>query len=160
MLAENLAWLRRYHGYSQEELAERIGVSRQAAAKWEAGETTPDLTNCMALADLYGVRLDDLVRHDEAETGMKIAPKGKHAFGVAMIDEDGRIQLPQAARDIFQFQPGTPVLILGDEEQGIALVRADALHDLAAAVLASERRNQHDAVSQPEVPPEGFPIHP
>lgn len=152
MLAQNLAWLRRHYGYSQETVAERIGVSRQAVTRWEAGETVPDLTNCMALAELYDVRLDDLVRHDEEATGMTIPPKGKHIFGVVPLDEAGRVQLPQSALELFRLRPGTPVLILGDEEQGLALVRADCFTELASAVLASQRRNRDESEFQPEPP--------
>ena len=152
MLAENLSWLRRHYGYSQEELSERVGVSRQAVARWESGETVPDLTNCMALAELYGVRLDDLVRYDRQRTGLNIPPKGKHIFGVAELDLEGRISLPAAARELFRLQPGTPVLILGDEEQGLALVRADALSELASAVLASQRRESHESKHHPADP--------
>lgn len=43
MLKDNLAMLRNIHGYSQEEIAEKIGISRQAYAKWESGKTVPDV---------------------------------------------------------------------------------------------------------------------
>lgn len=49
MISSNLIQLRKYHKYSQEQLAEKIGVSRQAVAKWETGETTPDIKNCNAI---------------------------------------------------------------------------------------------------------------
>lgn len=52
-ISRNLTVLRQIHKYSQEEVAEKIGVSRQAVAKWESGETAPDLINCDALAELY-----------------------------------------------------------------------------------------------------------
>ena len=61
MISENLLTLRKRSGYSQEYVAEQVGVSRQAVAKWESGDTVPDLTNSMALARLYDVTLDDLV---------------------------------------------------------------------------------------------------
>ena len=61
MLNENLLTLRKLHKLSQEEVAEKIGVSKQAVAKWENGETAPDIYNCKALADLFDVSLDDLV---------------------------------------------------------------------------------------------------
>jgi AbrB family looped-hinge helix DNA binding protein len=144
MLAENLVWLRRRFGYSQEEVAERVGVSRQAVTRWEAGETVPDLPNCVALAKLYDVKLDDLVRHDKESSGMAIPPKGKHIFGVVSLDEAGRVSLPQEARDLFQLRPGTSMLVLGDEEQGIALVPAEFFTELASAVLAAERREPDD----------------
>ena len=60
-LAENLAALRRSRGLSQEKVAEAVGVTRQAVAKWEQGETAPDVLHSDALAALYDVSLDDLV---------------------------------------------------------------------------------------------------
>ena len=59
LISLNLSALRQYHKYSQEEVAEKIGVSRQAVAKWESGETVPDILNCDALAKLYNVSIDD-----------------------------------------------------------------------------------------------------
>ena len=50
MLKDNLAMLRNMHGYSQEEIAGKIGISRQAYAKWESGATIPDVENCSLLA--------------------------------------------------------------------------------------------------------------
>jgi len=44
--------MRKLHRLTQEEVAEKIGVSRQAVAKWENGETVPDIQNCLALAEL------------------------------------------------------------------------------------------------------------
>ena len=52
-LARNLTTLRQLNQFSQEDVAERIGVSRQAVAKWEAGQSVPDILNCDALAKLY-----------------------------------------------------------------------------------------------------------
>ena len=65
---------------TQEEVAERIGVSRQAVAKWETGQSVPDILNCDALAKLYDVELDDLIHYDQGQTGESIPPKGKHIF--------------------------------------------------------------------------------
>lgn len=60
-IGDRLASLRKAHGYSQEELADKIGVSRQAVSKWERTESSPDTDNLIALANLYGVSLDELV---------------------------------------------------------------------------------------------------
>lgn len=65
---EKLSGLRREKGYSQEQLADLMGVSRQAVSKWEAGQTMPDLTKLIMLSDLFHVTLDELVR-DEYEIG-------------------------------------------------------------------------------------------
>ena len=88
-IAANLRHLRKANRMSQEEVAEKIGVSRQAAAKWENGDSLPDLVNCEALADLYDVSLDDLVRYDAEAEGMPIPPRNKHLFGVVTLGERG-----------------------------------------------------------------------
>lgn len=62
MLKENLVMLRNIHGFSQEEIAERINISRQAYAKWESGATVPDIEKCGMLAAVYGVTIDSLVK--------------------------------------------------------------------------------------------------
>lgn len=64
-LSMNLTALRKMNQYTQEEVASRIGVSRQAVAKWESGESAPDVINCNALAEMYNVSLDDLVNYNE-----------------------------------------------------------------------------------------------
>lgn len=61
MLAENLQILRKQNGLSQEELAEKCQVSRQAIAKWESGESVPTIEKLIYLAGLYDVTLDELV---------------------------------------------------------------------------------------------------
>lgn len=61
-IALNLARMRVKHDLSQEGLANTLGLSRQAVSKWERGESVPDLGNLMALSDLYGVTIDELVR--------------------------------------------------------------------------------------------------
>ena len=133
MISVNLSYLRKVNGYSQEEVAERIGVSRQAVAKWEAGDTAPDLDNCLALAKLYNVTLDDLVQYDQEQSaGVPIAPKGRHMFGVVTVGERGQIVIPQKAREMFNLQPGDDLLILGDESQGLAMIKNEVFLDMIA----------------------------
>ncbi|MEG0417441.1 helix-turn-helix domain-containing protein [Gordonibacter sp.] len=64
-IARRLAEMRRDKGYSQEELAESLGLSRQAVSKWERAESSPDTGNLIALAKLYGITLDELLRVDD-----------------------------------------------------------------------------------------------
>lgn len=54
--------LRKEKGLSQENLAEHIGVSRQAVAKWEAGQSYPDICNLIAISDLFKISIDKLVK--------------------------------------------------------------------------------------------------
>lgn len=63
-IANRLVELRRSHGLSQEDLAARLGVSRQAVSKWERAESSPDTDNLIGLARLYGVSLDGLLLHE------------------------------------------------------------------------------------------------
>ena len=60
MLKDNLIMLRKLNSYSQEQIAEKINISRQAYAKWESGATVPDIDKAAALAQVYGVTLDSL----------------------------------------------------------------------------------------------------
>lgn len=127
-IALNLATLRRLNKYSQEDVAEHIGVSRQAVAKWETGESIPDILNCDALAQLYDVELSDLIHHDPTQSNTTIAPKGKHIFGTVRVGERGQIVLPKAARDVFKLKPGDIMVVLGDEaleHPGIALMKEE-----------------------------------
>ena len=65
-IADRLVECRKKAGYSQEELADAIGVSRQAVSKWERCESSPDTDNLLQLARLYHISLDDLVNGDAA----------------------------------------------------------------------------------------------
>lgn len=125
MLSENLYKLRKLHKLSQEQVGERLGVSRQAVAKWETGETAPDIHNCVALARLYDVSVDDLVNYDSAGSDMVVPPKGKHLFGVVTVGDKGQIVIPKRARKIFHIEAGDSLVVLGDEAQGIAIIKVD-----------------------------------
>ncbi len=61
---DKLIQLRREKGYSQEQLADLLKISRQSVSKWEAGQSMPELNKLIALADLFGVTVDCLVRED------------------------------------------------------------------------------------------------
>ena len=87
MLGEKLQKLRKARGWSQEELAGKIEVSRQAISRWESGETLPDAANLLKLSDLFGVTSDYLLRDEE--TGSSISttviekPSQTKKFGIA-----------------------------------------------------------------------------
>ena len=123
-IACNLTALRQLNKFSQEEVAERIGVSRQAVAKWEAGQSVPDILNCDALAKLYNVDLDDLIHYDQEQT---------------------------RARDVFKIKPGDMLVVLGDEDPehpGIALMKEDFF--LGIARLFKTALNMTDAPDRKE----------
>lgn len=64
---DKLQILRKENGMSQEKLAEKIGISRQAVAKWEVGESNPDLDKLIILSDLFKISIDKLVKDNDDE---------------------------------------------------------------------------------------------
>ena len=135
MFKENLIQLRKYHQLTQEDLAEKVGVTRQAIAKWEAGETVPDLERCRKLAEIFEVSLDDLANYEpNVDGGFGVPPKGKHIFGVVTVGDKGQIVIPAKARKLFSIQPGDQLVVLGDESQGIALLKSDSFLRFADAI--------------------------
>ena len=99
-IANKLVKLRKQAGLSQEELADKLGLSRQAVSKWERAEASPDTDNLICLAKLYNVSLDDLLStEDDPETIIKEqvkkedekAEEGIHIQndGVHLVDDEG-----------------------------------------------------------------------
>ena len=131
MVGENIIFLRKRNGLTQEALSERINVSRQTVAKWERGESEPDCSSLMRLASLFDVTIDSLVGNvEEDQKIVGVAPKGKYFFGLATIRGDGSIVLPEKALEVFQLSKGSQVAILADEDRGFALVPKKQITDM------------------------------
>lgn len=128
MIGTNLKKLRKKNKMSLEFVAEQINVSRQTLANWEADETIPDVIKCKELADLYDVSLDALTLQEGEEMNGKRT--GKYVFGIVKVGERGQIVIPQKARKVFDIQAGDQLLVLGDVNQGIAIVKVDELKDM------------------------------
>ena len=144
-LAKNLSTLRRTVGLSQEKAAEAVGVTRQALAKWESGETTPDVLHCDRLAQLYGVSLDDLLHFEQKPGSVPPPPRGKHVFGVVQMGERGQVVVPKRARELFNLGKGDTLVVLGDTNPGtagIALVPAQVFTGLLE--LANQIQQETD----------------
>lgn len=75
--ANRLQQLRKMNGYSQDVLAEKLGISRQAISKWERAESSPDTDNLIALAEIYGMTLDELLNTSLDKVTIKRGDKGK-----------------------------------------------------------------------------------
>lgn len=127
MLKDNLIMLRNLAGFSQEEVAEQVGISRQAYAKWEKGLTIPDVEKCALLAKLYKVTVDTLLKFEPPgeDKVCSPGPNGKHIFGTVTMNEKGQIVIPKLAREVMQLHAGERLVILGDEKEGIALVKVE-----------------------------------
>ena len=131
MLQENLIMLRSLAGKTQEDIAEVIGISRQAYAKWGR------------LAEFYGVTMDSLIKDDVQLEGQKMAPapKGKHMWGVVTVNDRGQIVIPKEARETFGLVNGSRLVVLGDDNEGIALVKAEQFEEklsMAMSVLSKD----------------------
>ena len=139
MFTDNLVELRKYYALSREELAEKIGVSRQTLSKYETGESLPDIEKCKALADVFGITVDDLISYEKSSgMGLGIPPKGKHIFGMVKVGDKGQVVIPAKARKIFRIKPGDNLVVLGDEGQGIAMIKEENLMKLLH-IAGSER---------------------
>ena len=132
MFKDNLLQLRKLKNLTQEDIAERIGVSRQAVAKWESGDTMPDLEKSRLLAEVLEVSLDDLANYEPEENlGLELPPKGKHLFGIVTVGDKGQIVIPAKARKMFNISAGDELVVLGDETQGMAIIKAQHFLSMA-----------------------------
>ena len=68
MLSEKIMTLRKKKGWSQEELAEKLDISRQSVSKWESASSLPDIDKIIQLSRIFGVTTDWLLKDDEEET--------------------------------------------------------------------------------------------
>ena len=84
-LADRLVALRKENGYSQEVLAEKLGLSRQSISKWERAEASPDTDNLIALAQVYNMTLDELLGNDESTPKKETKVKEKTPMTNAQI---------------------------------------------------------------------------
>lgn len=75
MLSEKIYELRRKSGLSQEQLADKIGVSRQAISKWESGSSTPELEKLILLSEFFGVSIDDLAKENQEVVSKNVEEK-------------------------------------------------------------------------------------
>ena len=106
MTANRLQQLRKENGYSQEVLAEKLGISRQSISKWERGEASPEIDNLLALAKIYDVTIDELLdtAGDKAIVESKIVEKdfkGKMKSLLSKANDFGIY--PQTAKKLLIF---------------------------------------------------------
>lgn len=140
MFKDNLIHLRKIKQLTQEDVADKLGVTRQSVAKWESGETVPDLEKCRLLAELFGVTLDDLANFEPDENfGLAIPPKGKHMFGLVTVGDKGQIVIPAKARKLFDISAGDQLVIVGDDGQGLAILKPE--YFLSMADLIKKDKN-------------------
>ena len=137
-LADRIQQLRKIRGISQEELADRIGVSRQAVSKWESGQTSPDLEKIVLLSDYFEVTTDYLLKGvlpTPAHTGPDQTVSVQSAPGVQIFTMAGSalnlIGLIAAAMIWYERQTaaataaGLILMVAGCVVYGTGILRAD-----------------------------------
>ncbi len=86
---ENLKYLRKNEGLTQEKLAEKLNVSRQAVTKWESGEAIPDIVNLKQISILFGVTIDQLLGDEKTKNATTLEKKLKDLplfiFGLVIV---------------------------------------------------------------------------
>ena len=99
-------------------------MSRQTIAKWEAGDSFPDIMNCTKLATLYKISLDELVNKPLKDAmNNEFSIEDGRICGVVDISEEGTIRIPDIVMEMFEIERGDKVLLLADKKQGLALVK-------------------------------------
>lgn len=110
ILAEKIMQLRKQNGWSQEELAEKLGVSRQAVSKWESAASVPDLNRILQMSDLFGVSTDYLLRDGIEQTA---PPEQISDDGVLKITaEEANDFINRSARSAKQVAAGASACVL------------------------------------------------
>ena len=134
-IADRLCAYRKAAGFSQEELAEKIGVSRQAVSKWERAEASPDTDNLILLSKIYGVTLDDLLNCDPSsknETEEKTPEAAAKSDKSEEYDED-----EEAGHTRISFKDGIHI----NDKKG------DSVHIDWSGVHVHSRRGEHVDIS-------------
>lgn len=130
--ANRLVKLRKDNGFTQEQLAEALGISRQAVSKWERAESSPDTDNLICLAKLYNMSLDDLLNtskiidKEDSETYFNISSTGIH-----YKDEEDEAHISVTGIKI-KSKDATIIIGKSDEE-----IEKDASHPLLNIINAA-----------------------
>ena len=90
--ANRLMQYRKKAGLSQEELANKLGVSRQAVSKWECAESSPDTDNLIELSKIYGVSLDELIK-GESKASNDSSEKEEKKSGIHIKSDKGEVKI-------------------------------------------------------------------
>lgn len=103
----------------------------------------PDLDKCKVLADIFEVSLDDLANYEpEQNLGLGVPPKGKHLFGVVTVGDKGQVVIPAKARKLFSIAAGDQLVVLGDEAQGLALLKSESFLHMADLIRKTESQKK------------------
>lgn len=137
IIADKIVMLRKKTGWSQEELAEKMNVSRQAVSKWESAQTVPDLQRILELSRLFGVSTDYLLKEEleqeqpaedlQVSELRQVSMEEAHAF----LDIQNRSAFPVALGVALCILSPVPLILLG----GLAEYKAVPMTEAAAGAI-------------------------
>lgn len=143
--SEKVMVLRKKKGWSQEELADKLDISRQSVSKWESGTSIPDIDKIIMLSQLFAVSTDYLLKEEteEAEPAeLEVVSEEAEAKIVSMEEADRflnltkRFALPRAAATALCVLSPIPLLLLGGmAEYGKMLLSEDMAGGIGVAIL-------------------------
>lgn len=118
--AKKLTELRKHFSLSQEALAEKVGVSRQAISKWERGEASPDTDNLLSLSKIYNVSLDDLLGEKTSEEIISAFSEKETAVNENITEEEeaGSIPFSKEKNEVFSEKDKSASYSKVSEEKG------------------------------------------
>ncbi|MBE6738266.1 MAG: helix-turn-helix transcriptional regulator [Ruminococcus sp.] len=131
MISMNIKYLRTKSGMTQEAFAEKLDVTRQTVAKWESGESLPDIRKCADMSAIFEVSLDAMVTmplDEQMET--EDYKDGKNVFGIVKVGERGQVVIPKVARQFYDIKAGDKLLVVGDK-RGMALAKIRSFSDFS-----------------------------
>ena len=142
IMADKIIRLRKKNGWAQEELAEKVGVSRQAVSKWESAQTVPDLDKILRLGQLFGVTTDYLLKdeqEDEELTGEDVDSGFKH---VSLADANSYLAVSKssalmtAISTVLFVLSLIPLLLLdGAQEAGMIALSGDMAEGIGLIIM-------------------------
>ena len=148
ILADKIISLRKKAGWSQEELAQQLGVSRQSVSKWEGAQSVPDLDRILQLSRLFGVTTDDLLK-DEIEEFGPAAESDEPALRRVTMEQSAqylvlrRKAAPQMAlATLLCVLSPIPLLMLAALSGRAGALRADRAGGRRGDALPAQRRKE------------------
>lgn len=145
ILADKIARLRKQNGWSQEELAEKLGISRQSVSKWENGTSIPDLDKIIRMSGLFGVSTDYLLKDEIEELTQDESVEIREEQSVRVISLDEANAFMELTRKLAHriavavslciISPICLILLGGLSEFGDGLITEDMAGGIGTAVL-------------------------
>ncbi len=143
ILADKIITLRKKEGWSQEELAEKLGVSRQSVSKWEGAQSIPDINKILQLSSLFGVSTDYLLKDDQEELEyVAEEPAGDARRSVSMEEANEYLEIIKQVRGkialgtfLCIISPITMILLAGFSELEGSILSEDAAGGIGLCAL-------------------------